>query len=179
MNILHGDISYRIPNYRHRRKYILYRFRNFNVLQRLKHKSTNAPILSVEYAGFGSRVIAALIDITLVFGVLYLLEKILIAFNIIAVDAIPFPFGIAVIIWILYNSLFESSFYQATIGKLVLRVKVIDLYGKRISFWNAFGRCISTIFSLLPFGFGVWYITTDSKKQAWHDLIAGTYVIKK
>jgi uncharacterized RDD family membrane protein YckC len=179
MNILHHDFSYRIPDFTLRRNVILNRPRNLYVLRRLRYKSINAPILSVEYAGFGSRVIAALIDITLVFGILYLLEKILISFNVIAVDAIPFPFGIAVIIWILYNSLFESSFYQATIGKRVLQIKVINLYGKRISFWSAFGRCISTIFSLLPFGIGVWYITTDSKKQAWHDLIAGTYVIKK
>jgi uncharacterized RDD family membrane protein YckC len=47
-----------------------------------------------------------------------------------------------------------------------------------LSVLQAFYRCITTIISILPMGLGIWYMTTDSKKRTWHDLIAGTYVIK-
>jgi uncharacterized RDD family membrane protein YckC len=61
---------------------------------------------------------------------------------------------------------------------MILKLKVIDLYGKRMSVLRSLFRCITTIISILPIGLGIWYITTDPKKRAWHDLIVGTYVIK-
>jgi len=152
--------------------------KGINVLQRFKHKLRNAPDLNVTYAGLGKRTIAKLIDLTIVFIPLLILETILFKFNYTNKDFNTYRFFIAIITWIFYNSVFESSVYQATIGKMILKLKVIGLDGKRISVLRSFFRCITTIISILPIGLGIWYITTDPKKRAWHDLISGTYVIK-
>ena len=51
-----------------------------------------------------------------------------------------FTLGAVVVLFanlFLYSALLESSRHQATLGKLVLRIKVIDLQGKRISFWRS------------------------------------------
>ena len=152
--------------------------KGINVLQRFKHKLRNAPDLKVTYAGLGKRTIAKLIDLTIVFIPLLILEMILFKFNYMNKDFNTYRFFIVIITWIFYNSVFETSVYQATIGKMIVKLKVIDLYGKRISVLRSFFRCITAIISILPVGLGIWYITTDPKKRAWHDLIAGTYVIK-
>ncbi|MEI7492602.1 MAG: RDD family protein [Bacteroidota bacterium] len=149
-----------------------------NFLQRFKPKSINTPDLKVTYAGLGIRTIAKLIDISITFSPLLILESFLFKFNYMNVDFNSYRFFTVVFIWIFYNSVFEASVYQATIGKMILKLKVIDLYGKRISVLRSFFRCITIIISILPVGFGIWYITTDPKKRAWHDLILGTYVIE-
>jgi uncharacterized RDD family membrane protein YckC len=157
---------------------VLGQHKGINVLQRFKHKLRNAPDLKVTYAGLGKRTIAKLIDLTIVFIPLLILETILFKFNYTNNDFNTYRFFIVIITWIFYNSVFETSVYQATIGKMIVKLKVIDLYGKRMSVLRSFFRCITTIISILPIGLGIWYITTDPKKRAWHDLIAGTYVIK-
>ena len=152
--------------------------KGINVLQRFKHKLRNAPDLKVTYAGLGKRTIAKLIDLTIVFIPLLILETFLFKFNHTNNDFNTYRFFIVIFIWIFYNGVFETSVYQATIGKMILKLKVIDLYGKRMSVLRSLFRCITTIISILPIGLGIWYITTDPKKRAWHDLIVGTYVIK-
>jgi len=152
--------------------------KGINVLQRFKHQVRNAPDLNVIYAGLGKRTVAKLIDLMIVYTPLLILEMIFFKFNYTNTDFNTYRFFLVIITWILYNSVFETSAYQATVGKMILKLKVVDLYGKRISVLRSFFRCITTIISILPIGLGIWYITTDPKKRAWHDLIVGTYVIK-
>ena len=152
--------------------------KGMNVLQKFKHKLIHTPDLNVTYAGLGRRAIAKLIDLTIVFISLLILEMIVFKFNYANNDFNTYRFFIFIITWIFYNSVFEASVYQATIGKMILKLKVVGMYGKRISVLRSFFRCVTTIISILPIGVGIWYITTDPKKRAWHDLIVGTYVIK-
>ena len=149
-----------------------------NFLQRFKHKSINTPDLKVTYAGLGKRTIAKLIDLTIIFSPLLILETFLFKFNYMNNDFNTYRIFIVIFIWIFYNGVFEASVYQATILKMILTLKVTDLFGNRMSVLRSFFRCITTIISILPIGLGIWYITTDPKKRAWHDLIVGTYVIK-
>ena len=81
-------------------------------------------------AGLGKRTIAKLIDLTIVFIPLLILEMIFL--NSITQIRISntYRFFIVIITWIFYNSVFETSVYQATIGKMILKLKVIGLYGK-------------------------------------------------
>jgi uncharacterized RDD family membrane protein YckC len=153
--------------------------KGINVLQRFKHKYINAPDLEVTYAGLGKRTVAKLIDLTIILIPLLIFEAFLFKFNFTNNDFKTYRFFILIILWIFYNGVFETSVYQGTIGKIIMHLKVIDLYGKRITILRSFFRCVTTAISILPIGFGIWYITTDSKKRAWHDLIAGTYVIIK
>ena len=79
----------------------------------------------------------------------------------------------------LYNAYFESSEWQATVGKKVLNLIVTDLNGNRISFGRASGRFFSKIISgLIPFGIGYILAGFTERKQALHDMIAGCLVLR-
>lgn len=79
--------------------------------------------------------------------------------------------------WI-YEAAMESSKYQATLGKMALGLKVTDLEGRRISFLRATGRHFAKILSgfILCIGFIIAGFT--ERKQALHDMIAGTLVMR-
>jgi uncharacterized RDD family membrane protein YckC len=76
----------------------------------------------------------------------------------------------------LYEALMESSSYQATIGKMVLGMKVTDLYGNRISFGRATGRHFAKILSGMILCIGFIMVGLTERKQGLHDLLAGTLV---
>lgn len=84
----------------------------------------------------------------------------------------------ALIQW-LYFSLMESSVWQATLGKKALGLTVTDLEGRRISFGRATGRYFAKILSTLTIGIGYLMAGFTAKKQALHDMIAGTLVLRK
>ena len=146
--------------------------------KRFNYKSLNAPDLKVTYAGLGIRSLATFIDLIIIFILLLIPEIFLFSFNFNELDLNSYRFFIGIGIWVFYHATFESSIYQATPGKMILKLKVIDLFGKSISVIRAIFRCLSVFISIVPFGLGIWYISTDRKKQGWHDLIAGSYVIK-
>lgn len=79
---------------------------------------------------------------------------------------------------LLYNALMISSKHQATLGKMALGLKVTDLQGQRLSLPNALGReagkWVSSIILLIGFIMAAF----TEKKQALHDMMAGTYVLK-
>ena len=79
----------------------------------------------------------------------------------------------------LYYAFFESSTLQATPGKLAVGIKVTDEKGDRISFGRASGRYFGKILSELTLNIGYIMAGFTEKKQALHDLIAGTLVQKK
>ena len=74
----------------------------------------------------------------------------------------------------------ESSERQATFGKAAVSVYVTDDKGQRLSFGHASGRFFSKIISgMIPFGIGYIMAGFTAKKQALHDMIAGTLVMKR
>jgi uncharacterized RDD family membrane protein YckC len=82
-----------------------------------------------------------------------------------------------VITW-LYFAVMESSSYQATIGKLILGMRVTDVDGQRISFARATGRWFAKILSTLILWIGYLMIAFTPRKRGLHDYIAGTLVYK-
>lgn len=76
-----------------------------------------------------------------------------------------------------YFALMESSHWQGTVGKLAADIKVTDLEGERISFGRATGRYFLKTFSVFLFMLG-YLLSFSDKKQAWHDYIARTLVIR-
>jgi|SRR5580658_759881 uncharacterized RDD family membrane protein YckC len=142
---------------------------------------------AVGYGGFWIRVLAALIDavivrvvavpVGLIFGGLGMAGM---------MTGLPHAGlgilggGVTVIVvlfggW-LYEALMESSSYQATIGKMVLGMKVTDLYGNRISFGRATGRHFAKILSGMILCIGFIMVGLTERKQGLHDLLAGTLV---
>jgi uncharacterized RDD family membrane protein YckC len=79
----------------------------------------------------------------------------------------------------LYFSLLESSAWQATLGKKALGLEVTDLDGNRIGFGRATGRFFAKIISSIILGIGYLMAGFTEKKQALHDILAGTLVIRK
>ena len=86
---------------------------------------------------------------------------------------------VSLVIWWLYYALMESSPQQATLGKMALGIVVTDLDGRRISFGKASIRHWSKILSYLILLIGYIMAGFTARKQALHDLIAGTLVINK
>ena len=78
-----------------------------------------------------------------------------------------------------YFALMESSRLQSTIGKSVLGIKVTDLSGKRVSFGRASGRFFGKILSGQILLIGYIMAALTAKKQALHDILAGTLVVNK
>ena len=81
-------------------------------------------------------------------------------------------------IW-LYFTLMESSRYQGTLGKIAIGIKVTDINGNRISWGKANARFWSKYVSALILYIGFIMAAFTDKRQALHDIIAGTLVLKK
>ncbi len=93
----------------------------------------------------------------------------------------PLPYYILntlmVLLFCVYKALFESSFLQATPGKLMLAIKVISIYGQPLRFGQAFKRQLLTLLCDITLGLGYLLVLATRRKQGLHDKIAGTLVV--
>ena len=80
------------------------------------------------------------------------------------------------VIWLLYSMLLEGTPLQGTIGKVICGIQVVDESGNRLTMARSIGRNLAKLLSYLPCGVGFLWAAFGSKKQAWHDKIARTYV---
>jgi uncharacterized RDD family membrane protein YckC len=78
-----------------------------------------------------------------------------------------------------YYALLQSGARQATVGKMALGLKVTDVNGDRLTFARASLRYFSKILSGLFMMIGYIMAGFTPKKQALHDYIANTYVVRK
>lgn len=68
---------------------------------------------------------------------------------------------------------------QATPGKMAISARIVDAKtGLPPSRGQLVGRYCAYYLSLLPLGLGMLWVAFDSKKRGWHDLLAGTVVIR-
>ena len=67
---------------------------------------------------------------------------------------------------------------QTSFGGIVCQIRLVRADGMPLSFADALVRGLAGIFSLLVVGLGALWILRDPEGQAWHDKIAGTYVVK-
>lgn len=146
------------------------------------------------YAGFWRRLAAFIIDNLILNVIAYLLFILLFIPTIpltgvgagfdpehhwarMGVMFLSVPIGLG-LTW-LYYALFESSARQATLGKMALGMRVTDLAGRRLSFARATGRYFAKWVSSLTLLIGYLMAAFTEKKQALHDLIAATLVVKE
>ena len=67
---------------------------------------------------------------------------------------------------------------RASVGKMAISAKIVDAKtGKAPTKKQLIGRYFAYLLSWLPLGLGFLWIAFDSKKQGWHDKLAGTAVI--
>ncbi len=136
----------------------------------------------IRYAGFWRRVLAYLVDATVLAGVGGILFGAVYAFAPDSLDSLSsltnFLLVTAVIGWA-YSALLESSPAQGTLGKLAIGLYVSDIHGDPITFLRASIRYLLKVFSSL-FCFLGWVMPAFTpKKQALHDLLAGTLVLRR
>jgi uncharacterized RDD family membrane protein YckC len=111
----------------------------------------------VEYANFGERMMAAIIDTIII--------------------VVPSIFVPIVLPW-LYFAFQESSEDGATVGKNAMGIRVVTIEGERLSFGQATGRHFSHFLSIFTFGIGYLMMLVNPKGQCLHDILAGTAVIR-
>jgi uncharacterized RDD family membrane protein YckC len=130
------------------------------------------PTTAVMYAGFWRRVAAILIDSVL-------LSIVLVPLSLGLRDQLATSYALQTGVSWLYYALLESSTRQATLGKMALSIAVTNLEGNRIGFGTATGRYFAKIISGLILGIGFLMAAFTQRKQALHDMIVGTLVVKK
>ena len=135
----------------------------------------------LEYVGFWARFGATIIDTLLVmvitypvlisiYGFEYFENTSLIAGSADFMIAWVLPFIATVLLWV---------GVQATPGKMVVSARVVDAKtGASMSVGQAIGRYLCYFVAILPLGIGIFWVAFDSKKQGWHDKMAGTVVVR-
>lgn len=124
------------------------------------------------YIGFGIRLAAYLIDFAIFTTIAYLIwgNEVVNTHNGIQInftnEKVLIPLGYMLLSWLLLST---------TPGKMILGVKIVNDKGDKIKFDKVLLRLIG--FIILPIG--CWFILGNDKKQALHDKMAGTFVVKK
>ena len=141
----------------------------------------------VTYAGFWKRVLAFLLDYIVMMVLIIVFSfgmGMMMAHN--GVDATAdetLALFDALMQWVvlmlgwLYFGWMESSQYQATLGKLLMGLKVTNIQGERLSFWRATGRHFGKYLSFLLLGIGFLMVAFTRRKQGLHDLMTSCLVI--
>ena len=150
---------------------LVYMIKDFDKSVNIAKSVDKSVNINYQYGGFWIRVAAWCID-----GLVLLIP--LLFFQLLNVH--PFSlYLLAISIAWLYSAALHSSSWQATVGKKIFKLQVIDgLHGGRISFGRATARYFLTFISSI-FLIGYIIVGVTRNKQAFHDLIAKTYVIKK
>jgi uncharacterized RDD family membrane protein YckC len=91
--------------------------------------------------------------------------------------ALPLDLVGLVLAW-LYFTLAEAL-WQGTVGKLLLGIKVTGEDGRRISWWRANARYWAKLLSFLILGVGFLMAAFTDRKQALHDIVARTLVVRR
>lgn len=91
-------------------------------------------------------------------------------------DASAFAFAIFLAL-APYYIVTEISGWQATLGKRIVGLRVVDVNGNRIGLRRATVRYAARILSHAPWMLGFVMAGFTAKKQALHDIVAGTLVV--
>jgi len=115
---------------------------------------------------FRDRLAAFLVDLFTVFVVTVVL------------DGIGFVDGEAFFPLLLIYFIVFWSLKQTTLGGIVCQLRLVRTDGTPLTFADALVRGLAGVVSLVVLGIGALWILRDPERQAWHDKIAGTYVVK-
>ncbi|WP_117238111.1 RDD family protein [Thermus sediminis] len=73
-----------------------------------------------------------------------------------------------------------TALYGATPGKMLLGIRVVKTDGNPVDWLTAFMReVVGKTLSILPLGLGYVWAFFHPRRQAWHDLIADTWVARR
>jgi uncharacterized RDD family membrane protein YckC len=137
----------------------------------------------LEYVGFWARVWATIIDSVLMLFLIAPLAKIVYGhgyFSYEYMTTLHEPKDI--LISYVLPALVVISFWSvkhATPGKMAIGAKIVDAKtGGAPSLWQHVLRYLGYFVSIFPACLGLLWVAFDSKKQGWHDKLAGTVVVR-
>ena len=120
-------------------------------------------------AGFGQRLVAAIID-GIIVGVVGAVLGVIVRNGL--GGLLSLALGIAYYGWL------EGSPSGQTIGKRTMGIRVYDLrQGGPIGTGRAIGRYFAKIISAIPCLLGYFWMLWDKEKQTWHDKLVGSVVV--
>lgn len=145
-----------------------------------------------ELAGFWLRVAALGVDLVVVVAAAALLAGLVVPALVGVVADLPLPgtvdeaaltlwllVGLGVLVLVLYDVLATAG-AGGTLGKRAAGIEVRDqASGQRVEAGVAAGRMITRVLSLLPVTLGFLWAGWSARKQTWHDLLAGTVVVRR
>lgn len=118
--------------------------------------------LAMPRVGFWPRLGASLIDVVLI-GV---------------INLVTFQSAQAFwVMWAAYHILLWT-WRGTTLGGSVLNLKLVRLDGRPMDWQTSVVRVLGAVVSLVPLGIGFFWASWDAERQAWHDRIAGTTIVK-
>lgn len=121
-------------------------------------------VATLPHASFRDRVAAGVLDLILVVLAYQLLDR--------------FPRPNAFFLLLLAYTIGFWTWKGTTVGGIICQLRVVRVDGTPVRFVDALVRGLSAIFSIAVLGLGMFWILRDNERQAWHDRIAGTYVVK-
>ncbi|MBX3118461.1 MAG: RDD family protein [Fimbriimonadaceae bacterium] len=146
--------------------------------------SPEKTIVTYRLAGIGSRALANILDVIIVWVTLTVLVSIIaLAGGLMGVFASSIFEAIFMILAfagpLLYFILFEGLWNGQTIGKKAAGIRVRMVDGTAVRFGSAVGRNLMRAADFLPFGYfaGVIAMFTNPRSQRIGDLISGTIVV--
>lgn len=119
-------------------------------------------LLSYPRASLGDRLLSGLLDLILLLLILGFL----------AIDN-DWWFTLGLVYFIGF-----WSWKGTTVGGIICQLRIARVDSQPLRFVDGLVRGLSAIFSLAVAGLGFFWIAKDPERQAWHDRIAGTYVVK-
>lgn len=138
------------------------------------------PVIPQYFAGFDQRLLASALDWFIVSGIFILIAFVAVIFVEDKAARLTIIFGSLALIPLtnfIYHIVLESSDKQGTLGKQVLKIKVCDMEGNRISTGRSITRNLCKIFSFVSIiGFLLSFF--NKHQQCLHDMLADTLVMK-
>tara|TARA_A100001037_G_C14700637_1_gene435813 strand:- start:87 stop:542 length:456 start_codon:yes stop_codon:yes gene_type:complete len=148
--------------------------------------AATSDVMPHRHAGFLLRVVAALIDLGIVWMFAWLVASLL---GISLLAATPTELADTTLVHVLisitlfaawiYFAAMESSAMQASLGKAFMGLYVADLGGARASFLRTSVRHWSKFLSTAIFFVGYLMVIFPPRRQGLHDMLAGCLVLKR
>jgi uncharacterized RDD family membrane protein YckC len=147
----------------------------------MSDNAINTPVQTYEYAGFWVRGGASLIDSILIilvtlpivyaiYGEDYFYSETMLQGTSDFIITYLLPFIATILFW---------KYKSATPGKMAVKLQIVDAKtGQPPTTTQSIIRYLGYYVSLIPLFLGFFWVIWDSKKQGWHDKMAGTVVIR-
>lgn len=143
----------------------------------IKHQPTQPQY----FATLDTRLLSTAIDYFIAFCAYAVLAAIYLGGTVDARESIPALIAglvLVPIIKFIFAVSMEGSKKQASVGKILLGIKVTDEQGEAIGYRKALLRNVAKVVGVLTLGIGFFSGFFNRKQQCLHDKIAGTLVIK-